>query len=378
MSKIIHIAASSKAGGVPTYLRTIFRNLDEFDHFLAIPNDYLIGYLSFKGMVETFEYNPAKFSMSDFSRLLKLIRDNNIYCIHAHGKGALLTAILVKVFFISRKFVVVYTLHGYYNRFNSVKRWFYIIFENIAALLVDVVIAVSNSEAVIYKNDIFFGRTKVRVINNSIELFDIGQTISQNIVTKILQDHSFFKIVSFSRFNKQKDILTLIKIHQKFSSDIYIREGITCSLTIFGSINDQQYHDSVLEYIRREGVKNVFFFYDVEYASSYLKFYNVYLSASLWEGLPISLIEAMASKIPIVSTAVTGNIDLINPERGYLFNPEDVKTAVSNLFEIYYSSAKNSLSTKTEAAYNFYKQNFSISQFRNEYFKMYKMFLNDI
>lgn len=47
---------------------------------------------------------------------------------------------------------------------------------------------------------------------------------------------------------------------------------------------------------------------------------DVYLQTSLWEGLPIAILEAMACKKPIVATDVIGNKDLVvNNENGFLF-----------------------------------------------------------
>jgi hypothetical protein len=48
---------------------------------------------------------------------------------------------------------------------------------------------------------------------------------------------------------------------------------------------------------------------------------DVYLQTSLWEGLPIALLEAMALKKPIIATNVIGNKDIIVPtETGFLFD----------------------------------------------------------
>ena len=45
---------------------------------------------------------------------------------------------------------------------------------------------------------------------------------------------------------------------------------------------------------------------------------------SIHEGLPVALMEAMASGLPIVCSNIRGNVDLINHDGGKLINPHDV------------------------------------------------------
>ena len=48
---------------------------------------------------------------------------------------------------------------------------------------------------------------------------------------------------------------------------------------------------------------------------------DIYIQTSLWEGLPIAVLEAMALKKPVLATNVIGNKDIVVPnENGFLFN----------------------------------------------------------
>ena len=61
-----------------------------------------------------------------------------------------------------------------------------------------------------------------------------------------------------------------------------------------------------------------------EKALEQLNLIDVYLQTSLWEGLPIAVLEAMAFKKPVLATNVIGNKDVVlHGETGYLFDDEE-------------------------------------------------------
>lgn len=62
-------------------------------------------------------------------------------------------------------------------------------------------------------------------------------------------------------------------------------------------------------------------FMDRNEALKELNTIDIYIQTSLWEGLPIAVLEAMAMKKPVLATNVIGNKDIIfHNETGFLFN----------------------------------------------------------
>jgi glycosyltransferase involved in cell wall biosynthesis len=47
---------------------------------------------------------------------------------------------------------------------------------------------------------------------------------------------------------------------------------------------------------------------------------HVYLSTSLWEGLPLAVLEAMDAGLPLLLSDCVGNRDLVDAKNGYSFN----------------------------------------------------------
>ena len=59
---------------------------------------------------------------------------------------------------------------------------------------------------------------------------------------------------------------------------------------------------------------------------------DLFLFASLQEGLPVALMEAMACGLPIIASNIRGNVDLIDQGKGgYLVNPKDVNGFVEGI-----------------------------------------------
>jgi glycosyltransferase involved in cell wall biosynthesis len=62
---------------------------------------------------------------------------------------------------------------------------------------------------------------------------------------------------------------------------------------------------------------------------------DIYLQTSLWEGLPISVLEAMAMKKPVIATNIIGNKDIVvHNETGFLF--DDIQE-----LDAYFETLKN-------------------------------------
>ncbi|WP_373558632.1 MULTISPECIES: glycosyltransferase family 4 protein [Burkholderia] len=55
---------------------------------------------------------------------------------------------------------------------------------------------------------------------------------------------------------------------------------------------------------------------------------DIYLSTSAWEGMPVSILEAMSHALPVVATRCAGNVDVVDaPCTGVLFDDADAATA---------------------------------------------------
>jgi len=59
---------------------------------------------------------------------------------------------------------------------------------------------------------------------------------------------------------------------------------------------------------------------------------DVFTLTSLWEGLPIAVVEAFAMKVPAVVTSVNGNREIVESgKNGYLYDPGDILSGAESI-----------------------------------------------
>ncbi len=108
---------------------------------------------------------------------------------------------------------------------------------------------------------------------------------------------------------------------------------------------------------------------DEERVKHYLKQIDIYLSTSLWEGLPISVLEAMNHYKPLILSDCVGNIDLVIPEyNGYIYRkPEEAVDYIHKLLQdkmLRHTLGKNSRKLLEEK--------FNLTQMINKYSELYQ------
>ncbi|MGL5244953.1 MAG: glycosyltransferase, partial [Sarcina sp.] len=94
------------------------------------------------------------------------------------------------------------------------------------------------------------------------------------------------------------------------------------------------------------------------------KFYpiiDIFFLPSLYEGLPMVILEAMAFKKPVVSMNVGSISEVVNQETGIIVNEGEYKNFINKLVEM--KSDKTKAKVYGENAYNFINKNYNIHSY---------------
>ena len=197
--------------------------------------------------------------------------------------------------------------------------WKYRLANRITSPLLDGLIfqSIGSQEAHQQKGSYLLYRCKEKVIYNAFDLSTISE-YSQETKVQIRQKYGFreneFILLNSGMFNEQKsqehliDALPKVLENHKDIRLVILGWGER-ELILKKHIRSRNLEKHILLAGKRQR-SEVF---------EFLSIADVYVSSSLWEGLPMAVLEAMAIRLPVVATDVIGNREAIaDKETGLL------------------------------------------------------------
>ncbi|WP_168026849.1 glycosyltransferase [Ignavibacterium album] len=313
------ITLRSDIGGGSKHLNSVFENLkNDFNFFIASPVNEPFGIKWRDELKEKFFQLPhRKFSIVRFLQLIFYVNKNKIRIIHAHGKGAGIYARLIKLF--SPKVKIIFTWHGFHiETYNSLSKKIYLLIEKTLSKFTDLYINVSESERKICLVNKIYDEKKSIVIYNGIK--DEYKPIDKSSIRQKLNlPEDKFIVINISRFDKTKNVKAFIEI----ASLLSINEEF-----FFILAGDGEEKKEILEMIEQKKINNILLPGFINNPNEYLQSSDVYLSTSLSEGLPYTLLEASMCGLPIIASDVRGNNEIVqNNFNGFLFDLRNASQA---------------------------------------------------
>lgn len=277
----------------------------------------------------------------------------DIFHLHSSKAGA-----IGRLAAVNQPCKVIFTAHGwaFTENVDKRKRFIYKNIESILAKVTDKIICVSAYD---YQLGL-----KMNVINsnNSVVVYN-GCSIPSEVMTKIRRsEDSLVNIIMVARFSHPKEQLQLIKAISIMKNKNKVK------LNLVGEGRSLEYCKLMTGKLGLE--EQVVFSGFQTNVDSFLKDAHIFCLISNYEGLPISIIEAMRMGLPIVASNVGGISELVSDgTNGYLIERSDIKQLAEKLDCII---DNNLYAEMGNASYLLAKEKFSINQMFDNTDKVYE------
>jgi len=325
--RIAFIITKLELGGAQRQLLGIIEgiNKDKFSVFLyTAGNGMLIkDALKVKGLAlrrSPFLERPISL-LKDFFVFLDIcffLKNNRIDILHSHSSKAGILGRLAA--FCCGTKSVLHTVHGwsFNSRQSFLRRSLFIFLEKLAADFTDIFVVLSDPDrekGLTHK----IGRGEnYRVIRPSVDFLSFSLPSRPGIREEFLVDSSTVLVATVSCLKPQKCPEDFVKV-----AHLAFRSGLKAKFVLVG---DGRLRPRVEKLISRLGLDN--FVLMLGWRTDIPKILSgidIFLLTSLWEGLPVSVLEAMAAGKPVIATDTGGVRDVIvDGVNGYLVSPHGV------------------------------------------------------
>lgn len=234
-------------------------------------------------------------------KMFKTLKKINADVLHLHSsKAGFLGRLVGKLLGIKTMY---YSPHGFsflQQNVNPLKRKMFFLFEKIGGFFGGTILCVSLSEEEEAKKI----SHKTMCINNFVDSKFIKEIAAEQNEEKLKK--SQFVVGTLGRIAWQKNPHLFEEVAKKFSNIKFLWIGDGDLKNVLTQKNIE-----VTGYVSREE------------ALRRLSQIDIYIQLSLWEGMPMAILEAMALRKPIIASNVVGNKDLVKEGvNGYLFENE--------------------------------------------------------
>jgi len=328
--KVLQAIRQGKVGGGESHILSLVKNIDKtrFDPLvLSFTDGQMITELKNTG-IENFVIPSEKaFDLVTWNKVKTLMQQEQVDIVHIHGTRA-----ASNIYWAAKNLniPVVYTIHGwsFHNDQSLIVKKARIFFERWITQKTDYNISVSASNQKTGQDNIAHFQSTVIYNGIDLEKFDPNSVNRKCLRSELNIPADAFVISFIGRITIQKDPLTLVhafkNVVEKYPKAILLIVG------------DGDLKEETKRLAKNIGLEKSIVFENFRADVADILFSSdVYCLASLWEGFPIGLLEAMAMQKPVIASKVDGSKEIIEHKKnGILIDPKNIQMLAGAMYEL--------------------------------------------
>ena len=368
MRTVLHILPMNKLSGAEKVALLICRNLKEYRPIVVCGGNELAEFFGEYG-IETCVLNfSSRNILSNIFGLKKIINEKEVEIIHAHDNNASVLALLSKRI-SNKKIKIISHIHSCYPwlKFENINKKI----DGIFRPKYDLNITCGKLVQEFYKEYVdYFEEEKYKIYSNAIDLEEIEKITSNQKEIDIKEKNILLNekiIIGFiGRLERVKGLIPFIK---KLATKKELFND--CKFLVVG---DGSLEEDIKELVKNLNLEEFFIF--LGFQKDVYKIYpiiDIFFLPSLYEGLPMVVLEAMAFKKAIVSTNVGSLAEVIDNNRnGFLIN-NNLDEFLEKLYELKIDKSKRILFG--ENAFKTVEEEYSMNKYNENLEILYKEIL---
>lgn len=279
--------------------------------------------------------NPfSKNNIRAIKELQKLIKQEGYRIVHCHAAVAGFVTRIACKNLRKRGVKVIYTTHGFnfYKGAPFINNTLYFYIEKKLSKYTDILVTINNEDYQVASKE-FYTKEIVKIDGVGVDL-DKFKAFEKMARQKLRKNYGYnkndFILLYIAEFIPRKNHKMLFEILPDLRKDIPNLKLILCGKgELLEDLKNKAKELNISEVIDFAGYRK-----DI---NNICNISDVYVTTSFQEGLPISVVEAMSSGLPIVASRIRGQVDAITDGRnGFLFDvnsSEDLKKSIYKLYE---------------------------------------------
>jgi len=362
MLKILNVIDSLYAGGAESLLKNFLIEAKKYQNF-QIDVCTLYSRNIFKqelitNDIKLFDLGLSfKYNFLGLLKLIKIIRSDSYDIVHVHLFPADIF-VAISSLFLPKRTKFIFSEHSTYNRRRSSK--FFKIIDKFTYSRYQKIICVSEMVKKALIDWLPEVTSKTIVIRNATPVYDL----------KIKEQSNGYDVLFVGRLERAKGVDILLEsiklLKSKYRRSLKI--GLVGSGSLEKKLKTTAEKLKISENVEFLGIRK-----DID---TLMQKSKIFVLPSRWEGLPMVILEAMASGIPIVATKVGGIPEIIEDGKDGILvepeNPEELAKAILRLL-----SDVNLRSLISLNAYKKVKEEYSIERYIRDLLNLYCELVNE-